>query len=207
MGKRERAKNRCPVCLMSAPLCLCADRPTIDTRTSVIIVMHHREVKMPTNTGRLAHQCLTRSRIVLRGLRDAPADLGPLAAMDGTPLLLHPTDDAVALDADFTARVAPPYTLIVPDGSWRQASKMGNREESLRGVQRVKLTMGAPTRYRLRRETKPEGLATLEAIARALGVLEAPAVEDALMAIFDVMVERTLRSRGAGEVARPVVPG
>ena len=94
------------------------------------------------------------------------------------------------------ARVAPPYTLIVPDGSWRQASKMGQREEALRHVQRVKLAAGAPSRYRLRRETKPEGLATLEAIARALGVLESHAVEDALLAVFDLMVERTLRSRG-----------
>lgn len=72
MGKRERAKNRCPECLMSAPLCLCAERPAIATTTSVIIVMHHREVKMPTNTGRLAHQCLTNSALVLRGLKDEP---------------------------------------------------------------------------------------------------------------------------------------
>jgi H+/Cl- antiporter ClcA len=34
-------------------------------------------------------------------------------------------------------------------------------------------------------------------VARALGVLESPAVEDALLAVFDLMVERTLRSRGA----------
>jgi DTW domain-containing protein YfiP len=196
MGKRERAKNRCPVCLMSAPLCLCAERPTLATTTAVILVMHHREVKMPTNTGRLAHQCLSNSALVLRGLEGAPARID-LAGAVGTPLLLHPTDDAVELDEAFTARVAPPYTLIVPDGSWRQASKMGQREEALRHVQRVKLAAGAPSRYRLRRETKPEGLATLEAIARALGVLESPAVEDALLAVFDLMVERTLRSRGA----------
>lgn len=179
---------------MSAPLCICASIPRLETRTSVIVLMHHREVKMPTNTGRLAHRCLVGSRLVLRGLKDAPAELEDRFA--GTPLLLHPTEDAVTLGEDFQARIPPPYTLIVPDGSWRQASKMGSREESLQAIQRVKLPSSEPSRYRLRKETKPGGLATIEAIARALGFLESPAVEEALESIFALMVERTLRSRG-----------
>ncbi|MFS8068902.1 MAG: tRNA-uridine aminocarboxypropyltransferase [Byssovorax sp.] len=196
LGKRERAKNRCPDCLMSAPLCICSAIPRLTIRTSVIVLMHHREVKMPTNTGRLAHQCLVGSRLVLRGLKDEPAELGSEGAFAGTPLLLHPTEDAIPLDASFQARVPPPYTLIVPDGSWRQASKMGSREESLRAILRVKLPTSEPSRYRLRKETKPGGLATIEAIARALGFLESPEVEEALEKIFALMVERTLLSRG-----------
>lgn len=181
---------------MSAPLCICAAIPRLKIRTSVIVLMHHREVKMPTNTGRLAHQCLVGSRLVLRGLKDDPAELGSKGAFAGAPLLLHPTEDAIPLDASFQARIPPPYTLIVPDGSWRQASKMGSREETLKGILRVKLSTSEPSRYRLRKETKPGGLATIEAIARALGFLESPEVEEALEKIFALMVERTLRSRG-----------
>jgi DTW domain-containing protein YfiP len=160
--------------------------------------MHHREVKMPTNTGRLAHRCLVDSRLILRGLKDEPAAIDPATAFAGTPLLLHPTDDAIELDAGFRARIPPPYTLVVPDGSWRQASKMGSREPSLRSIVRVKLGAHAPSRYQLRKETKEGGLATIEAIARALGFLEPPdsGVQPALEAIFALMVERTLRSRG-----------
>jgi DTW domain-containing protein len=196
MGKRERAKNRCQHCLMSVSLCICSEIPTIVTQTHVVIVMHHREVKMPTNTGRLAHQCLVGSKLVLRGLKDSPADVSTLVSTNTTPLLLHPCDDAISLDEHFTAKIPPPYTLIVPDGSWRQASKVGTREEGLRDVQRVMLRMGAPTQYKLRKETKQDGLATLEAIARALGVLDSPEVEAKLTEIFRVMVSRTLRSRG-----------
>lgn len=180
---------------MSLPLCICAEVPRLAIRTRVILLMHHREVKMPTNTGRLAHQCLIGSRLVLRGLKDEPAAIG-LDEAEGTPLLLHPTEDALELDAHFQARIPPPYTLIVPDGSWRQAAKMGVREPSLRGLVRVKLGAARPSRYQLRQETKPGGLATIEAIARALGFLESPAVEEALERIFALMVERTLRSRG-----------
>ncbi|MEP7124445.1 MAG: tRNA-uridine aminocarboxypropyltransferase [Byssovorax sp.] len=197
MGKREREKNRCPGCLMSVPLCICAAIPRLATTTRVIVLMHHREVKMPTNTGRLAHQCLVNSRLILRGVKGEPADLDPAATFTGTPLLLHPTDDAVALDEGFCSRVPPPYTLIVPDGSWRQAAKMGTREASLKTIRRIKLGAEAPSRYQLRKETKPGGLATIEAIGRALGVLESRDIESALETIFALMVERTLRSRGA----------
>jgi DTW domain-containing protein YfiP len=190
---------------MSAPLCLCASIPTLATETRVVVLMHHREVKMPTNTGRLAHRCLANSRLILRGVKGAPAELDAASLGEATLLLLQPTDDADVLDAGFTARVPPPYTLIVPDGSWRQASKMGQREEALRGVRRVKLPAGAPSRYQLRKETKAGGLATIEAIARALGVLESPEVERALDAVFERMVDRTLRSRGVAraEAAPP----
>jgi DTW domain-containing protein YfiP len=181
---------------MSAPLCICASIPRLTTTTRVIVLMHHREVKMPTNTGRLAHRCLVNSRLILRGLKDDPAELDPGELFTGAPLLLHPTEDAITLDEGFRARVPPPYTLIVPDGSWRQASKMGSREQSLRALVRVKLGALAPSRYQLRKETKPGGLATIEAIGRALGFLESPDIESALEKIFELMVERTLRSRG-----------
>lgn len=181
---------------MSVPLCICAAIPRLSTETRVIVLMHHREVKMPTNTGRLAHRCLVNSRLILRGLKDNPADLDPGETFTGTPLLLHPTEDAITLDEGFRARVPPPYTLIVPDGSWRQAAKMGSREQSLEAILRVKLGAQAPSRYQLRKETKPGGLATIEAIGRALGFLESSDIESELEKIFVLMVERTLRSRG-----------
>ena len=188
---------------MSVPLCICASIPRLITSTAVIVLIHHREVKMPTNTGRLAHRCLVNSRLVLRGLKDDPAALGPDASFAGAPLLLHPTEDAIALDEEFQAKIPPPYTLIVPDGSWRQASKMGSREPSLKGILRVKLAAAAPSRYQLRKETKPGGLATIEAVGRALGFLESPLVERELEKIFALMVERTLRSRGVKPEPEP----
>jgi DTW domain-containing protein len=181
---------------MSVPLCLCASIPRLTTRTAVLILIHYRDARMPTNTGRLAHQCLVGSRLILRGVKDAPATLEPSSSFAGTPLLLHPTEDAIALDEHFRAKYPPPYTLVVPDGSWRQASKMGTREPSLQTLLRVKLEAGEPSRYQLRKESKPGGLATLEAIARALGVLESREVEEELGKVFALMVERTLRSRG-----------
>ncbi len=182
---------------MHASLCVCALVPRVETRTRLVLVIHRYEDRKPTNTGRLAATCLTNSEIVVRGHRPVPGapDEAGLAFAEGTqPLLLYPAEDAVPL-ADF-AGAPRPVVLVVPDGNWRQASKVRKRVAGLGAVPCVSLPAGAPTTYRLRFEPQKGGLATLEAIARAFGVLEGPAVEEALLRPFHAMVERTLWSRG-----------
>jgi DTW domain-containing protein YfiP len=49
---------------------------------------------------------------------------------------------------------------------------------------------------RLRNPGRPDRLATLEAVALALGILEGPAVRDALMRVYRIMTERTLWTNG-----------
>lgn len=61
-----------------------------------------------------------------------------------------------------------------------------------------------PSEYRLRHTPFPRRLATMEAIAEALGILEGPPVREALLRIFQVMVERSMRVRAP--VARPREP-
>jgi hypothetical protein len=61
----------------------------------------------------------------------------------------------------------------------------------------VSLPAAEPSEYRLRFEPQPGGLATMEAIARALGILEGAPVQRALEQLFRVVVDRTLWSRGA----------
>jgi len=48
----------------------------------------------------------------------------------------------------------------------------------------------------MRAPTAPARLATLEAVARALGILEGPEVESALVRVYRIMTERTLWSNG-----------
>jgi DTW domain-containing protein len=195
---------------MHASLCVCALVQRVETRTRLVLVIHRYEDRKPTNTGRLAVSCLANSEIVVRGHRpsaDAPPE-PPLAFPAGAqPLLLYPAEDAVPL-TDFAG--AGPVVLVVPDGNWRQASKVRKRVPGLAEVPCVSLPAGAPTAYRLRFEPQRGGLATLEAIARAFGVLEGPAVEEALLRPFRAMVERTLWARGelaAADVKGGLPPG
>lgn len=193
---------------MVQQLCICAliPSPPLELkRTRVVVVMHHEEAAKPTNTGLLAARCLALARVVVTGrrdTRDTPVATSPLAEHEAArALLLFPSEDATLITSDITR--ADPVTLVVPDGTWRQARKMRARVPGLAALQCVTLPArtDAPTTYRLRAEKREGGLSTLEAITRAVACLEGgddgARVERAMLDVFRVMVERTLWLRGA----------
>ncbi len=209
MSRRANAASRCVRCRMHMSLCVCELIPTLTTRTRVVLVMHRYEDRKSTNTGRLAAAALPNSQILVRGREGQPTD-DIVWGSDTRPMLLFPHADAVPLVSELAAaRDERPVTLVVPDGNWRQASKVRRRVVGLGDVPCVSLPMGKPSIYRLRLEAHPSGLATLEAIARALHLLEGdsgPAIERALLELLRAMVDRTLWSRGAID-AREVAGG
>ncbi|MDB4956765.1 MAG: hypothetical protein JWO36_4334 [Myxococcales bacterium] len=176
---------------MHATLCICDLVPQLRTRSKLAVLVHYREARKPTNTGQLAARCVEGSTIEIIGEAERPLPL----VDSGQAILLYPADDAVPI----TNFADQPVRLIVPDGSWRQASKMRRRIAGLDALPCVTIE-SAVTAYRLRAEPKDGGLATLEAIAAALRVLEGdrgPEIEAAMLAVFRIMVERTLWLRGA----------
>jgi DTW domain-containing protein len=174
--------------------CICALVPTLHTRTQLALVVHYREARKPTNTGLLAARALANSRVGIVGDRDRPLAL-PIVESGKRGALLFPADDAVPIeDVEID-------TLVVPDGNWRQAGKFRARVPGLAELPCVRLPDVPHTRYRLRAEPREGGLATIEAIAYAFRVLEGDDVADQLLAIFDAMVETTLRARGRSHSA------
>lgn len=207
MSIRSQNTERCTRCRMHPSLCICALLPSLQTRTRLCLLIHRFEDKKPTNTGRLAVSCLPNSEVHVRG--DATQrDHAPVLDPSRRALLLFPHEDAQPLDA--LPHDDRPITLIVPDGNWRQASKMRARVPGLSSVPAVRLPEGPSTRYRLRAAPHEHGLATLEAIARAYGILEGAAMQRALENAFSAMVERTLWFRGllaASEVQSGIPEG
>ena len=197
MSRRDNTEARCVACRMHATLCLCALVPVLRTRSRLTLLVHYREARKPTNTGQLAARCLVGSTVVIVGDRDHPPE-PPAVGDDELPLVMFPHEHAAPIEryAASDRRIA----LFVPDGNWRQASKMRRRIPGFGGIPCVTLPEASPTEYRLRTERRDGGLATLEAIARGLGILEGdagPAIERAMLSVFRIMVERTLWLRGA----------
>lgn len=178
-------------------LCVCPLVPRLELATRLVVVMHWREANTTTNTGRLAALALPNSEVRVRGVAGERDVTEGIVAPGRRTLLLFPGPDAVALEPGFSDRFPGPYTLVVPDGTWRQARKVATREPSLAGALRVQLEDAGDSAYRLRRAPRTGALSTMEAIARALGVLEGPHAQAPLEALFRVMVERSLASRGA----------
>lgn len=180
---------------MHIEYCICGEIHPIDTRTRLALIWHRVEELKNTNTGRIAVSILRNSETYIRGIQGAPADLSPLLVPNRRLLLLFPSPNARVLTPDLLAESSLPVTLAVPDGTWGQARRSVKREAVLVNAEKVIPPPGPPSRYRLRHEAHEGNLSTIEAIARAFGVLESPAVQQELERVFDIMVERTLDTR------------
>jgi DTW domain-containing protein YfiP len=195
---------------MPPGLCLCEDIPRVETRTRIVIVRHAREIEKPSGTSRVAALALPalslidyrdeigaapewiarRSGAFSAGGVEPPAIVGArLAELEGATLLF-PTGRAAS------ELSAPPRTLVVLDGTWRQVRAMYQRIPGVARLPAVRLSAQPVARARLRREVREGDRSTLEAIADALAELEGEAVAAPLHALHARFVARHLATRG-----------
>ncbi|EPX64495.1 DTW domain protein [Cystobacter fuscus DSM 2262] len=160
------ARPRCDRCNLPPHLCLCAELPRVETRTRFLLVQHVVEPRKKSNTGRLATLALTNSRLLTYGAPDEALD---------TALLGEPGTWLLFPDGPTAPPGAPaPRQLVVLDGSWSQTRRMTQRIAALRTLPRLVLPPPDPGTLRLREPTHPSGMSTLDAVARAVALLEGP---------------------------------
>jgi len=172
---------------------LCDLLPRLPTRTRVVLLLHQLELHKTSNTGQLALSCLPNSELVVRG---GPDPLERDWSRESQAVLLFPHADAQPLAQWRDAE--QPVTLVVPDGTWSQAVKARRRVPGLLALPCAFLPPAAPSRYRLRVDPRAGHISTLEAIARALELLEVDgsAVREQLEFLQQIMVERSLWATG-----------
>ncbi len=186
------SRIQCPRCLRPQTHCLCPLIPHLDSRTRVLLLQHPSEVNHALNTARLAALGLSNSQLVVGEVFE---DLPELLNQPGySACLLFPADDAQPLQT--YAPGEQPMLLVVPDGTWRKARKLLHLNPLLAALPRVTLANGGVSRYRLRKAPGPGALSTVEAIAQALQVLEAPQSFDALLQPFEALIEGQIAAMG-----------
>ena len=186
------SRIQCPRCLRPQTHCLCPLIPSLDSRTRVLLLQHPSEVNHALNTARLAALGLSNSQLLVGEVFE---DLSELLNPPGyTARLLFPADDAQPLQAYTPGE--QPLLLVVPDGTWRKARKLLHLNPPLAALPRVTLANGGVSRYRLRKAPGPGALSTVEAIAQALQVLEAPQSFDALLQPFEALIEGQIAAMG-----------
>ncbi|WP_271411615.1 tRNA-uridine aminocarboxypropyltransferase [Pseudomonas sp. Q1-7] len=186
-------RPHCPRCQRPASHCLCPLIPHLASRTRVLLLQHPSEVNHALNTARLA----------ALGLENAELRVGErfadLAEMLADPryraCLLFPGDDARPVAAA-AADDPRPLLLVVPDGTWRKARKLLYLNPELDTLPRVTLPEGLTSRYRLRKAPMAGALSTLEAIAAALDILEAPTRFDELLRPFEALIQGQIEAMG-----------
>lgn len=189
LAMRSRKALRCERCRYSLSVCFCDELVPLPVRTRVHVVAHYIELHKTTNTSRLAVSALAGASMHDRGHPDRRA---PATLPEGRRLVLYPSEGARLLEP---TDAADDLVLVVPDGTWTQAGRIARRDPAVLGAEHVRLPVSGPSRYALRATDRPGAVSTLEAIARALGVLEGEQVERHLERLFDEFVRRALRRR------------
>lgn len=196
MDRKRKTKDPCTGCGLHKNLCICDLIPNLQLTTKLSLVVHAKELKRTTNTGRLAIRCLANSEMYIRGQERETLDLSHLLSDGYQPLFFYPTEDATELTKEYLLPFSKPIHLIVPDGNWRQASKVHIRHKELSSIPRVKISVHNSAAAHLRAEHMSEGMATLEAIAHAMKIIEGVDVFQSLIGVYNAKLARTLQGRG-----------
>ena len=180
--------GRCGRCFLPTRYCLCSALPRVETRARFVIVRHARETWKSTNTGRLAALALSCCELRTYGGTDSVLSLEDLTRA-GTWLLFpgSPERDAGVTEAK---------QIVVLDGTWHETRHMLNRLKPLADLPRLSFAAPAIGVTRLRRPPFPAAMSTLEAIGRAVALLEGEAVAVPLATLHEMMVERVFATRG-----------
>lgn len=192
---QRKTQDPCEGCFLHRERCICEFIPSLRVKTKLSLIIHYKEMRRTTNTGLLATKALVNSDVVIRGEVGRKLDWDKILDPNYRTVLFFPAEDANELNAEFVRQSEKPIQLLVPDGNWRQASKIHYRHREIEHLPRVMIKGPNREVQRLRKETLPEGMATLQAIAEAMGVLEGPALKNELLRLYHRKLEGTLKGR------------
>jgi len=226
--KRSMRRLMCERCLRPQTHCLCASIPALDSRTRVVVLQHPDESHHALNTARLAVLGLRNAELhigrqfdaalwrvegyrpcllfpgegarVLMGQAHADVDNG--AEAERVALMSGARGAASTSNTVSSCAVDQPVLLVVPDGTWRHARQLLSAHAGLAALPRLTLPVGITTRYRVRHAGDAHALSTIEAIAAALDVLDAPNRYSALLAPFEKLIEGQIAAMGQDRYQR-----
>jgi len=172
-----------------------------------LVLQHPDEAKHPLNTARLAVLGLQNAQMLVG---ECFPQLDQLLAQAHSAFLLFPKKEEKALRAagpafgqagPCPAEALPgspsaAKLLVVPDGTWRNARKIVNANPALQALPRLGLPIAEPSEYKVRKAREPGALSTIEAIVRALSVLEPEGDFQPLLKSFNVLVQQQIEAMG-----------
>jgi DTW domain-containing protein YfiP len=181
--------------------------PPVATRIAVDVLIHRLEQCRPSSTGNLVCRAVAGAvcHVFQRGNRFFPETGYPADSLEAVRELwvLHPSGDPLPEPAATDASASqPPPTVLLLDGSWRQAGEMlASMHGRGRCVRLPDAATSEPSRYWLRNQARPDQLCTAEALMGVLTAVGEPEAARRLRLHFELHVYATLCVRGHRELA------
>jgi DTW domain-containing protein YfiP len=155
---------------MHLNICVCEACSPVPNRTRVSVLQHPTEVGHPKDTVRILAQCLARID-VFPG--ETPEDFGqacfdPHSEARNSALLFPGPGSDILEYAD----LSDIHQWIILDGTWRKAAKILHQNPALAALPRFHFVDPPASAYAIRKSPGGHHLATAEAVAYLLNVVE-----------------------------------
>lgn len=199
---RGKSVIRCEDCQLASYACICQWRPTLNSRSEFVLLMHRDEVLKPTNTGRLIADVLPAHTHAFCWSRTEP-DVNLLALLRDPQrrcLIVFPEEanDAAATSRELVS-VLPDddriNTFILLDGTWKQSGRMFHLSRWLDSYACVVLPDGDGRGYAVRKSHQDNYLSTAEAAALCLQLANENAIANTLLDYFQLFNLHYLATR------------
>ncbi len=196
--------KRCGACMMGTNSCICQWRRSLSCQLEFILIMHRKEVLKPTNTGRLIADTFPHNTQAFLWDRTEPSSdlLNAINDPSKNIMVLFPSTTALPLtsymSSQQTQKHDKPMTIVLLDGTWKQASKMMRLSPWLQHLSHAAITIEAlPSVDFIRKAQGTEQLSTAQAAAYSLmnvGELQAGEALHHYFTIFNEHCKATRRN-------------
>lgn len=153
----------CYRCFRPNHHCVCGLIAPFRAHVNTLILQHPNERKKYYSTAKLLVSAVENSRI-LRGVEFCPSRLKDLLSGQEC-YLLYPS--ATASDCSEIS-LSTNNTVIVIDGTWREAGKIIFRNTFLKDLPQLSFKQQLQSEYHIRKQPKPGCLSTIESVAHLL---------------------------------------
>ena len=193
--------RRCECCLQAQTYCISPWQLRLNTAVNFILLMHPKEPYKSSNTGRLIAELFPQNTQALIWSRtDMPMDFIEQTQREPNLALLYP-----AGESDKTVNIAAldrPLSVILLDGTWKQAARMARLSPYLQQLPKINLEIPEEHDY-LRTSQTPQQASTAHAAAELLHQLGENDNSAALKHYVTLLNEHTRAARDC----RPITLG
>jgi len=188
--KKVRKDMQCKWCWLQMDHCLCSSLPISQyplKRTKIIMLLHYKEYRRASNTAKIIMHTLPTQPIYLYAYKKHMQELENELAKTKKAFVLFPSDRAVTFQQHF-AEFQPneiqsenallgseedPLTIVVVDGTWRDARKIYSSCEFLQRIPALRLHQDSVDNHKpmfvaRQKSDVLERISTLEAVSLIL---------------------------------------
>jgi len=201
------SRQCCPKCKKAKSTCICQWLQVQSNQIPVLILQHTDEINKALGTAHIVELGLDRANVISNTTFTKIECLDALSVFKASnPILLYShkmvnSPFHIELDLDFGLSLSDAQSsrfdsVILLDGTWRNTREILHKNEWLHVMPTMALKNVGESRYRIRKASQDNTLATIEAVSRLLSVLDNSFDQHVFLKPFDRMIDAQIAKMG-----------